>query len=358
MAINLATGYGKSIAAAFSSASFVKDKTGTGFDFSGVKGLMVYTPRTVEMVDYQRSGANRYGEPTEMEDTVQEMMMERDRSFSLTIDKGNNTEQMMTKNAGAMLQLQLQERVAPEVDTYALYRFAHQAGTVASTASALTKTTVIDAIADGIEALDNACVPQDNRYIYLSASVYKLLKTSTEFLGIDSLGEKALAKGIVGEVSGAKVVKVPAKLMPKDCYFIIAHRDAVLVPYKIEDAKIHMDPPGINGALLEGRNLFDAFVVGARSGGVYALVAQSAKLGEVSITCATPGTSPVTLECDGAETIKYTLDGTDPRYSTSAKVYSAGIPTTSLTGTVMVKAFASAEDKYPSDVAESELTIA
>ena len=87
MAINLATGYGKSIASAFAAASFVKDKTGNGFDFSGVKGLMVYTPRTVEMVDYQRSGANRYGIPTEMEDTVQEMMMEKDRSFSITIDK-------------------------------------------------------------------------------------------------------------------------------------------------------------------------------------------------------------------------------------------------------------------------------
>lgn len=354
MAVNLATGYGKNIASAFSTASFVKGNTGEGYDFAGVKGLMVYTPKTVDMSDYQRSGANRYGTPVEMEDTVQELMMDKDRSFSLTIDKGNNSEQMLTKNAGVMLKLQLQEKVAPEVDTYALEKFSKYAGKIGTVSAALTKTTVADAIADGIEALDNAHVPQDNRFVYMTAGVYKLLKTSPEFLGLESLGEKALAKGIVGEISGAKVIKVPASLMPTGCYFVIAHKDSVILPYKIEDAKIHMDPPGINGALLEGRNLFDAFVIGAKCGGVYSLVDDASKLSAPAIACATPGTTQITITCGGATEIKYTLDGTDPRYSSSSKVYSTGIPSTSLVGAT-VRAIGFAAGKYPSDITDKKI---
>ncbi|MDQ9889311.1 hypothetical protein, partial [Acinetobacter pittii] len=72
------------------------------------------------LTDYTRSGANRYGTPTELQDTVQEMTMKKDRSFSMTIDKGNNMEQQMIKNAGKALALENKQIVVPEMDKYAL----------------------------------------------------------------------------------------------------------------------------------------------------------------------------------------------------------------------------------------------
>ena len=36
------------------------------------------------------------------------------------------------------------------------------------------------------------------------------------------------------------------------------------MPYKIADAKVHEDPVGVSGALIEGRHYYDAYVLGAK----------------------------------------------------------------------------------------------
>lgn len=317
MAINLATKYSDKIASMYTIGSLVADKTSNEWDFSGVKSVKIYTPQTVEPVDYQRSGTSRYGTPSEMADVVQELAMTQDKSFSLIIDKGNNSEQALTKNAGKMLKLQTNERMVPMVDKYALGQFSKYAGT-ASFITKPTKSTIISAVGDACAIMDDACVPMADRYLYITGEMYNLLRQTSEFLGIDSLGEKALAKGIVGEVFGMKIVKVPTSYMPAGVFFIAAHKDAVIVPYKIRDAKIHKDPPGISGALLEGRSNFDAFVVGARCLGVYCAIDSDKKCEAPQITVAS---GSATISGDGD--IYYTVDGTDPRYSDTKEKYAS-----------------------------------
>ena len=74
MAINLASKYSDQIAEVFTRASFIKGKTAETYDLTGVKTLKVYTPITVEEVDYDRDGGlKRYGDVTEMQDVVQEL---------------------------------------------------------------------------------------------------------------------------------------------------------------------------------------------------------------------------------------------------------------------------------------------
>lgn len=346
MAINLATKYSDKIAQVYTASSFVAGKTSGEWDFSGVKTVKIYTPQTVELVDYNRNGTSRYGTPVEMQDTVQELTMTQDKSFSVTIDKGNNNEQMLVKNAGKMLKLQIDERVVPLVDRYALSRFIELAGTVAGITKP-TKSTIISAIADAGARLDDSFVPEGNRYLYITTEMYNLLRQSGEFLNIEALGTKALEKGVVGEVMGFKAVKVPVSYLPANAYFVAMHKNSGVVPYKIRDAKVHEDPPGISGALLEGRSLYDAFVIGARANGVYAAVAA----GDV---CATPaisisgGNATITSTTSGA-VIKYTVDGTDPRYSDTALTYTAAV---SVTSGQTVKAYATANGKFASEVAE------
>lgn len=349
MAINLAAKYSDKIAQVYTASSFIAGKTSNEWDFSGVKSIKIYTPQTVDLVDYTRSGSNRYGTPVEMQDTVQEMTMSQDKSFSITIDKGNNNEQLLIKNAGKMLKLQIDERVVPLVDKYAFSRFIALAGKVAGIAKP-TKATIISAISDAGAHLDDNSVPEGNRYLYITTEMYNMLRQSGEFLNIESLGQKALEKGVVGEVMGFKVVKVPTSYLPANAYFIAIHKNSAIVPYKIRDAKVHEDPPGISGALLEGRNNYDAFVVGARANGVYAAVA-SADVAVTPTIAIASGKATIT-STTGNAVIKYTLDGSDPRYSDTALTYGAAV---TVEAGQTVRAFATAAGKFTSEVAESKV---
>ena len=215
------------------------------------------------------------------------------------------------------------------------------AGTLAESEKP-TKANIISKIADASQALDDALVPDDNRYLYLTSEMYKLVCTSDEFAGVDVLARQSIAKGVCGEVFGMNVVRVPKSYLPENVYFLVAHKDAVLMPYKIADAKVHEDPVGVSGALIEGRHYYDAYVLGAKCGGVYALVAE----GSIS---AAPTIAANKITADGS--IRYTLDGSDPRYSDSAKDYVSGTELTADAG-CKIRAYAVEDGKYPSTVAE------
>lgn len=73
MSITLHDKYSDKIAAAYSQESFIKARLSSDYDFNGVRTVKISTPVTVPMNDYTRSGANRYGTPAEMGDTVQEL---------------------------------------------------------------------------------------------------------------------------------------------------------------------------------------------------------------------------------------------------------------------------------------------
>lgn len=342
MAINLASKYADEIASTFGTGSFIKGKTARTFDLTGVKTLKVYTPVTVDEVDYVREGASRYGAPVEMQDTVQELTMTQDKAFTLTIDKGNNLDQNLVKRAADMLRLQLKEKSAPAADKYALRRFAHMAGTICESGKP-TKSNIISLIGEGMQVLDDGLVPPDGRYLYISSEMHKLICLSDEFTAIDPLGAKAVSKGICGEVLGMEVVRVPESYMPKNCWMLIAHKDAVLMPYKIADAKVHEDPVGVSGALIEGRHYYDAFVLGAKCAGVYALVMTGCVMAKPAIA-----EGEITA-ADGDAVIRYTLDGADPRYADSAREYTGKI---TLEAGDVLRAYAAHADKYPSAVAE------
>lgn len=188
--------------------------------------------------------------------------------------------------------------------------------------------------------------------------MYKNLSLSSEFLGLERLGEQALSKGIVGEFEGAKIVKVPTSYMPENCYGFLACKDSILLPRKISTFKTHTNPPGIDGWLMEGRLWFDAFVLGAKANGVCAIVLDSKKQATPTITQADNG---ITIASANAAKILYTLDGTDPRFNPKAEVYSAAISTANLAaGKHLVKAVAYGGTATPftSDIAEKEITVA
>ena len=270
MAVNLFKGFDmKKMALKYAQESLVASKLSNNYDFTGQKSVTVMTPVTVAMSEYNRTASgNRYGTPTELQDTTQEMIVDQDRSFSLIIDKGNYEDQGRLKHAQTIAAQQLRERAIPEMDKYMLEKLIEGAGT--KKAGSPTKSTICEMITEGTTALDDAEVPASNRTLFITAKNYAMLRLSPEFIGVERLADKSLSKGVVGEYDGMQVVKVPAGRVPEGMNFVIVHRDAAVAPIKLDEHKIHQDPPGISGALIEGRQYYDCFVLEVKAGGVYA----------------------------------------------------------------------------------------
>jgi len=356
MAVNLATKYAKEIANAFTIKSVVDGTTSKDYDFSGVKTLNVYTPVTQALNNYQRTGVNRYGAPTELQDTYQELMLKKDRSFSITIDKGNNTEQVGSKEASKMLAIEMNEQAVPEMDQYALGRFIDCAGTIFALSAAPDSDDIAEKISEGMVAMSNKNVPAENRYIFIGWTCFGELRLSSQFLGVEALWKQILSKGALGTFMGAQVVVVPDTYLKKDgaqCYFLITQKNAVIQPKKVQDYFVKENPAGINGALLEGRFIYDAFVLGARSDGVYAAVASGAKQADPTLTYVAAD-KKADIASSGADFLLYTTDGSDPRYSPTAVKVTGGsvsVPLSAFAGsTVTVKAAALDDLLFTSDV--------
>lgn len=349
MAINLHQKYAKQIQNKFVKESLIAGRLSTEYSWAGAKTVKVTTPITVPMVDYTRTGANRYGEPVEMQDSVQELTLTQDKSFALTIDKGNNSDQGGIKDAGKILSLQIAERAVPLLDTYVFNTLAHKAGNIFGSAEALSASNICDRISSGTVVLDNAEVPADNRTLFVSAEGYKMLKHSDEFLAVNDVAAKALAKGQVGTYDNMAVVKVPASRWPENVNFIIVHKDAATAPVKLNDTKFHQDPPGISGNLLEGRQYYDCFVFGAKCDGVYADV--NTADGAATVLSAPAVATSGTITVGDGETCYYTVDGSDPRYSSTALVGTSAVGESG----AVVKAFVTKAGCFPSAVASAVL---
>lgn len=352
MAVNLHEKYEKKIQSVFKEASLLAGRLSNDFSFKGAKTVKLTIPQTVPMVDYVRTGANRYGDPQEMQDLVQEMTLSQDKAFSLTVDKGNNLEQGGVKEAGKMLGLQVRERAVPTSDTYGFEKLAERAGRIVGNQTALTTSNVCARISEGTLALDDAEIPQEGRTLFVPASVYKLLKHSDEFLSVESLGEKALAKGQVGLYDNMTVVKVPSGRWPQNVNFIIVQKQCAAFPVTLSETKLHRDPPGISGNLLEGRQIYDLFVFAPRANGVYVEVDTGSGKGEI---CATPTISSAGAFSSGTSgaIYCYTTDGSDPRYSPSARVGTSSDLTAK--GTV-IRVYSYRAMAFPSAVATHTIT--
>ena len=71
------------------------------------------------------------------------------------------------------------------------------------------------------------------------------------------IGEDMRLKGVISNLDGMTVVKVPSSRLPKNFGFMISHKSATVAPKKLEEYRTHQDPPGISGELVEGRICYD-----------------------------------------------------------------------------------------------------
>ena len=273
MAINLVTKYQPYVDEIFTKESKKSLLTNQDYDWTGAHTIKVYKITTSEMQDYKRNPVagftgSRYGEIKDLDATTEEMTLKKDRSFTFVIDKLDNEETAGQLAAASALARQQRQVVIPEVDTYTYGVMATGAGTKPA-AVTLTDENIYTEILKAGTALDNADVPEDNRQLVVTPDVYQLMKRCKDIVMETNIGNDLRIRGVIANLDGANVIKVPAAWLPKNFGFMLAHPVATVAPTKLEDYKIHQDPPGISGSLVEGRICYDAFVLENKAKAIY-----------------------------------------------------------------------------------------
>ena len=105
--------------------------------------------------------------------------------------------------------------------------------------------------------------------LVVTPATYTMLKLSADVAMETDIGNDMRLKGVISMLDGLSVVKVPAVRLPEKFGFMIAHPCATVAPTKLDEYKVHQDPPGISGSLVEGRIVYDAFVLDNKKMAIY-----------------------------------------------------------------------------------------
>jgi N4-gp56 family major capsid protein len=271
MAVNLAAKYSAKVDERFKLKSFTEAVVNNEYDWSGVKTISVYDIPTVAMGNYTRTGSARYGTPAELDNNKTDYTLSRDRAFTFAIDRGNWQETQMVMEAGKALARQIDEVIVPEIDVYRLATMAAAAATAGnvSAATPITNGNAYTSLLKATEKQADLKVPLENRVAFVKPSFYNFLKQDNTFIKATELAQGMLIRGQVGEVDGIKIVMIPSTYLPANTEFIVTNKIATVAPKKLEDYKTHDNPPGINGWLVEGRQIYDAFVIKNKVNAIY-----------------------------------------------------------------------------------------
>lgn len=268
--VNLASKYSKAVDERFHKESQAMLALNTDHEFTGVQSVKIYSIPVVAMNDYNRDGTNRYGTPADLGRNVQEKIVQRDRAFTFVIDKGDKIQSMNVSEAGKALSRQLREVCVPEFDSYVFKTLAAAAIKHGSySTAAITQANAYTEFLNAMEYLGNHNVPDKGRVCFCSYKYANYLKLDPAFIKTGDKSQEMLEKGVIGEVDGCKIVKVPSSRLPAGAAFLITHKMAATAPKQLTDYKIHENPPGINGYLVEGRLIYDCFTMDEKMDAIY-----------------------------------------------------------------------------------------
>lgn len=272
MAIELVTEFEPLVDEKFATESKKSLLTNNDFDWTGAHSINVYKVTTSPMNDYDRNAQtenwSRFGPIGGLDAVTEEMILKKDRSFTFAIDKLDTDETAGQLAAASALERQMREVVIPEVDAYTYSVMCENAG-IKPEAIDLSAHNIFLEILKANTALDNAEVPESGRYLVVTPATYHLIKTNGDAYLASDVAENMRLRGVVGVLDGCTIIKVPANRLPADFGFMIAHPVATVAPTKLEDYRVHTDPPGISGSLVEGRICYDAFVLDNKKMAIY-----------------------------------------------------------------------------------------
>lgn len=263
MAINLASKFEKATSELLKARAKTSGIVNNDWVWDGVNAINVYTLTDPTMGNYTPNGANRYGNPTEVQDTKQTFTLSRDRSWTNTIDMSNYQDTMEIRKPAKFLAQATKNVLVPEIDTYRLAALntagmVYNRDDIVADSATTASNAYTNFLAINADITDNEA-PEDGRVAVMTAAYYNFLKQGGFVLDSDS-GQSKLSSGNLGTVDGVAVVICPSGRMPASTDLIITHPSVMCAPEKLKDYMVHKNAPGINGYLIEFRIRYDAFV--------------------------------------------------------------------------------------------------
>jgi hypothetical protein len=274
MAINLATKFETRTSDLVKAKQKSKAFTNKDWDWDGNNAIIVSTLVDPTMGNYDPTAAsNRYGTPSEVQDTQQNWALVRDRSWTKVIDKKNFQDSMMIRKPGKYLAQATKNVLVPEMDAYIFTTLVTAATANGRSTGAATAITTATGVGAGATTSANAYSnftslnayvtdnegAEEGRVAAMTAQYYNMLKQSGFVLNSED-GAKSRHNGDLGEVDNARVFVVPSGRMPAATDLIISHGNVCVAPEKLIDYTKHTNAPGYSGDLLEYRHRYDAFV--------------------------------------------------------------------------------------------------
>jgi len=248
----------------------IVNKGGVRLDFNGKNSVTIYTVNTVSEVNYVRSGTNRFGSLTELGTGTQTFTLSQDKSFSFSVDRGNLEDSQMVQEANRAVKRQIRIVATENIDVYTLAA-AHAlalAQSQGATAAVTSSNAYVKFLAQN-DAMTESKVSESGRHCFMTPATYSLLKQDTTFMRSVDTTQKKLESGILGEVDGVMLHKVPAAYLPTNMVFQFIWENVLIRPMKFNSIRVLTDVQGIDGAVAEGRRYYDVFgpanqVVGLR----------------------------------------------------------------------------------------------
>jgi len=279
MAINLVTKFSPLVDERFEVESKTSLVTNKDYDFVGAHTIKIYSVATAPMYNYGRNAdigndesqsqvLSRYGLIEDLATETQEVSMEKDRSFIFSIDKMDQDETLQALNAGSALARQLREVVIPEVDTYTYKKMADNAGKTVYSQS-ITKSNAYEKLTDATEYMDEKKVPADGRVVICAPTFYKLLKQDSNAVLETEIGENMRVKGVIANMDGMTIQKVPSSLLPANTNFIVAHKVATTQAIKLAEYETIDGGALVSGKIVKGRIYYTAFVRNNKKNAIY-----------------------------------------------------------------------------------------
>lgn len=305
--------YASTIAERFTKGSVTNGAAGHDYDFTGAQSVKVFSMVSADLVDYQR-GTSRFGEVTDLNYTTQEMLCSQAKAFTKHLDALDSSDMAVENAAGKFLRMQLDEVVTPTMDRYRLKKWLMGAATLKQMDAEPTRDTIVGDIMDLKGKMGDNLVPDTELTLYIKTPYFVLLKQAQAVVGLESMGEQAVEKGLVGLFDGMKVVPVPSSWLPEGAYFMIKAKGSTADPVKLAQYDVIPKAVGYSGAVVQGLCYYDAFVIGAKNVGIGVAGSSACVLNAPVLAISS---HKVTATAVDGVTFYVTVDGSDPRSSTS-----------------------------------------
>lgn len=237
---------------------------------NGNNAVTIYNVDVVAETNYQRSGVMRYGQLVELGDGVETYVLSQDKSFAISIDRGNREDSKMVLAIDDAVKRQVREVSVPTTDIYRLgvltsYAIANSQITTAS----LAYNTTFQAVLVERAALLESKVPQTNIYLYVNPTIEMYLWRDPEFKAAADLSVQDKKTGVMGKVMGMTVIVCPSAYFVANFGFMLVADNVLAAPTKFNKIQTGDGFPfGIDGMVAFGRRYYDAFVVTNKGPGI------------------------------------------------------------------------------------------